>query len=333
MAWWRRGNAGVCKTPTAGVRFPSKPHLFRRRARVVDRTGLENQHGRKVIGGSNPSVSAPLIYLIYIMRSNHFNNITNEVNFKKVRIVRILIHTKNNLTHLGTGFFVSNTDVITNSHVVFGMGLKKLNAIPDFNKASYHESEITKLYKSITAKSTIELHNGTIKEVFLKHIDTKYDIVVLRLTGGNTFQYFFQINTVNDLNYGDNMQFCGYQTAPYIDPIHWPFTYNTGKISAFPNTYIEGERYSHIQINSINLGGNSGAPLFRRMEKYPIGIINGNQNWGNDNMAFVQKDGSILKDSFRVPLSVAYATSFELLTLKSSIFGEYSKELIKFYKY
>lgn len=58
MAWWRRGNAGVCKTPTAGVRFPSKPHLFRRRARVVDWTGLENQHGRKVIGGSNPSVSA-----------------------------------------------------------------------------------------------------------------------------------------------------------------------------------------------------------------------------------------------------------------------------------
>ena len=43
MAWWRSGNAAVCKTAIAGVRFPSKPQYWRH-AGVVERAGLENQY-------------------------------------------------------------------------------------------------------------------------------------------------------------------------------------------------------------------------------------------------------------------------------------------------
>jgi len=266
------------------------------------------------------------------MTSINFRNITEEVEYKRKRITRILVDTKDKLTHLGTGFFISNTDILTNSHMVFGMGLKKLETFPDFHKTNQDEDKIIKYYKLITTRSAIELVDKTKKAVFLKHIDTKYDIAILRLSNGHSYDNYFELNIKNDINYGDDMQFCGYQTAPYIEPINWPFTYNTGKISAFPNTYIEGERYPHLQINSINLGGNSGAPLFKKLERKPIGIINGNQKWGNDNMAFVKDDGNIQKDSFRVPLSIAYASSFKTLISKSSIFKTYTDKLIKSYK-
>lgn len=249
----------------------------------------------------------------------------NEIQHKRIRIVRVLIIFKDQRLTVGTGFFISPTDIITNSHVVFGKGLSILKTIKEFNQANFDETEIKKFHKSITTKFEVELFDGSKKEVFLKHIDSKYDIAIIRLSSGNRYGSFFEIDTNTALNYKNAVSFCGFQCTPHIEITKWPFTYNTGMISCFPETFVEGETYEHIQINAINLGGNSGAPLF--LDNYkPVGIINGNQNWGNDNLAFFDKDGKVVKDSFRVPLSIAYATSFSLLKKKSEIFKKYIEQ-------
>ncbi len=250
-----------------------------------------------------------------------------EVIFKKERIVRVLNINKHNNISYGTGFFITENDVITCSHVVLTKGLRFLEEDNEFKRTNFEEELVKKYHKSFTKKIEVELFDKSRKEVFIKHIDPKNDFVILRLSSGVVYDKFFEIDIIRDFYYNDYLSFCGFQDTPYVNPLESPFTYNDGNISSFPDLVVGGEKYQHLQINSINLGGNSGAPLFMDHDKDPVGIINGNQNWGNDNMAIFDEKGKIIKNVFRVPLSIAYATSFKLLKERSTIFKRYISKI------
>lgn len=251
-----------------------------------------------------------------------------EVLYKKERIVRILNHVTNQVS-VGTGFFITQNDIITCSHVLLMKDLASLEKNEDFNKTNLNEDLIKKFHKSFTRKIEIEFSDKSKKEVFLKHIDPKNDFAILRLSSGSSYGKYFEVDVNKTFYYNDYVSFCGFQNTPYVHVTESPFTYNDGKISSFPDLIVAGDKYQHIQINSINLGGNSGAPLFMDREYKAVGIINGNQNHGSDNVAFFDDKGTIVRNAFRIPLSIAYATSFESLRKRSSVFNKYIESKIK----
>jgi len=126
----------------------------------------------------------------------------------------------------------------------------------------------------------------------LEKFDEKYDIVLLKLNSQKSPKKikYCKLDFKTTLKQGDSMFFGGFPTCFCYGVTETPFAINTGMISSFPETIVGGERYEHIQINSINLGGNSGAPLFRKNRSSVVGIINGNMNWGRDDL--VSQDNS-----------------------------------------
>jgi S1-C subfamily serine protease len=247
----------------------------------------------------------------------------NEVDYKKARIVRVICKYKIG-DSFGTGFFVNQSGkLITCFHVVFGMELRQIRNIPEFQsiiEVTEH-AKLKKYYDSKISSIFLEFPNGELVEAELNDFNEKYDVAILKLKQERKVEYF-ETDTTDTLTYDDAVFFCGYQLASGYTPDKYPFAINTGVVSSFPEVIVAGEKYGHLQINSINLGGNSGAPLFKRSNNKVIGIINGNMNWGSDNIAYVEEvSGSInlIKAPLRTPLSIAFATSLKTIKSESGL--------------
>lgn len=249
----------------------------------------------------------------------------NDVSYKKERICRIKIDYRNGTFSTGTGFFISRSgELLTCAHVILGKALTELRQDTTFiaTQGLDEEEKITNFQRNETSSIQVTLPNGTVRNANLKKIDADYDIALLQLSGSNIrIKYFdYDFSDPSKLDYDDNIFFCGYQYAVDYQPTNFPFTVNSGIISTFTVTIVAGAQHEHLQINSINLGGNSGAPLFRKSSNIAIGIINGNMNWGSDNV--LQSNNGIVSPSvFRIPLSIAYATSLNLINAKTDIFS------------
>ncbi len=245
----------------------------------------------------------------------------NDILYKKTRIVRVICKYKVG-DSFGTGFFLKNGKLLTCFHVIFGQELSNIRNNPEFQVISGNDehANLEKFYKSKISILEVEFSSGEKVEAELIKFDEKFDIAVLKLKNERKVD-FFEVDTEGVLDYDDDIFFCGYQSAPGYTPDKYPFAVNAGQVSSFPDIIVGGEKYTHIQINSINLGGNSGAPLFHKNRNKVVGIVNGNMNWGADNNAFVGPQGNIIKDVFRTPLSIAYVTSMKLLKEESTVFN------------
>lgn len=250
---------------------------------------------------------------------------TERINYKKKRILRILVYLNNGSIVTGSGFFIDNNGrLLTCFHVVFSKGLK------DFRKDQVFisiqgNSEHLRLdtwFRNNISKIEVENYCGIKEELKLEKFDEKYDIVLLKLHSQRSLKdiKYCKLDFKATLKQGDLVFFGGFPVCVPYNNTETPFAINTGMISCFPETTITGERYEHIQINSINLGGNSGAPLFKRNSNSVIGIINGNMNWGSDVVLMQDNSGRQFVESLRVPLSIAYATSIKFLKQKTLIF-------------
>lgn len=250
----------------------------------------------------------------------------DKIPHKKERILRILTHFVNSNIGSGSGFFINgNGRLLTCSHVAFGIELKNFRLHKDYASiiGGDDHSKLESWFTKEIRKIEVELSDGSKEELELEGFDEKFDVALLKLKSNGAAKKVkycnLDFNTI--LKQGDLVTFGGFPICFPYKNTETPFAINTGMVSSFPETIVGGERYEHAQLNAVNLGGNSGAPLFRKNHNKVVGIINGNMNFGNDNVLFQNpKNNQSFKGSFRVPLSIAYATSLKLLKRKSTIF-------------
>ena len=249
-----------------------------------------------------------------------FNSKNEDIIYKHNRIVRVISHYKDGSFRTGTGFLVNgNRNILTCWHVIFGEDLQVLKKRPEFQKDTTPESDqINKLFSDKTAKIEVELPGGKKAGALLKSYDYYYDFAVLRIPKSVGKLPFFEIDC-GKLDYYDKILFCGFQESHGYNTLNSPFAVNSGIVSSFPETEVAGGKYENIQLNSINLGGNSGAPLFKESSNKVFGIVNGHYWRGRDDLAVFQ-GGELVPGSLKVPLNIAYATGFDLLSKKSKVF-------------
>lgn len=250
-------------------------------------------------------------------KSNH-----PEIEYKHNRIVRVISHFKNGHLTTGTGFIVGQGRyVMTCWHVVSGTDLKALKENHSF-QASNKSTDIEKVEEYFQDKSShieVKLPNDTKIAVNLVSYDHYYDVAVLEIVDDGLNLPYFEFETVDSLDYSDEIIYCGYPDTLGYNSEASPFTVNTGTVSSFPEIEVAGGKYQNIQLNSICLGGNSGAPLFKKGQKKVYGIINGFQWKGYDNLAIFENGTFTRSVSHKVPLNISFATSIKIIADKSTI--------------
>ncbi|MEI6553303.1 MAG: serine protease [bacterium] len=257
--------------------------------------------------------------------------IRNDVPHIRERIVRVIVQFRNGSTSVGTGFFIGDK----------GELLTCLHVITRAEKRSSQISDIKGYLTNNIMNIQAQLPDGSLEAIDLQKFDEDLDVALLKIRREIETPFF---STTIDYypEYDESTFFCGFQlTGGYTDPMQYPFSTNRAVVSAFSEVQVAGGKYTHIQLNSINLGGNSGAPLFQEGGNVVIGIINGNMNWGGNNFAIVDNivnniasdtDGNntvgldnqnstlnLSQRSIRVPLCIAYATPITLIREKTDI--------------
>ena len=245
------------------------------------------------------------------------------VAFRRKRVVRIIVTYRPEGDSVGTGFFIdAEGDLLTCFHVVFGKELRNMRNDSVF-QAITGQDEHTRLEQYIQqriSKIEIEPFNGLREEVEIKKFDERYDVVLLTTKVKNNHSWF-RLNLETRTDYGDEVEFGGFPMAVGYRGDQVPFAVTKGIISTFLNTQVGGENYEHIQINGVNLEGNSGAPLFLKDSKKVLGIINGNMIRGFQGR-FMGVNGQPFDLSFAIPLGITYATSLNTIMQNTEILNE-----------
>jgi S1-C subfamily serine protease len=256
-----------------------------------------------------------------------FVSTNKEVIYKHERTVRIAVYFQDGSFSTGTGFFVNESGrILTCWHVMVGMDLKVFRQTDEVLKTTENtEAEkVDAFYKNKIAKIEVEKPDGNKVPATLETYDYFYDLAVLEIKSESEKYPYFELEPEVAPDYGDEVNFCGYPEATGYASLDSLFAVNGGMISAFPEVDIAGGKYKNIQLNSICIGGNSGAPLFKNGSIKVLGIINGYQWGGRDDLATVNS-GNIMTVSMRVPLNISFATGFDLLKEKSEVFNNLLK--------
>jgi S1-C subfamily serine protease len=245
--------------------------------------------------------------------------------YVKDRVYRVIIKYGNGMEASGSGFFVNKSKFITCFHVVFGGELRNVRNLQEFTSLVGND-ERQKLLEFFTNKKPsifVELDDGSRVKAELKDFSEFYDSAVLKVDTQSKKINVCKLDIESIPTYGESVSFGGFPDQFGYSHDTNPFAYTEGLVSSFPTTIIGGENYEHIKINAINLSGNSGAPLFMKGNKAVIGIINGNMNWGRDDMLaspqIINGQMNFQSISFRVPLSIAYATPLKLIKEKTNL--------------
>jgi S1-C subfamily serine protease len=245
------------------------------------------------------------------------------IDFKRNRIVRVVVTFNNTNISYGTGFFVlSNGLLLTCGHVVLGKDFRYVQQDQEFINARGVDNieKAMNYHTTLTNNVKIELENGTLMDAILYKINPDYDVALLRVNGSSFSHPYFRIERTMEPYLGEEISFYGFPDVLGHTYQNSPFVVNTSIISTFPTTTIGGGNYKHMQINATAIGGISGAPLFKGDNNTVVGIINGNYHWAFNNIVSrVQNNDTIW--STKVPLGIGYATSIKVINENTDIFS------------
>ena len=238
--------------------------------------------------------------------------IRNYTNYKKSRTYRVIVSYANGNYGTGSGFFIAKGLFLTCFHVAFGKELKFLINDPEYISSTGQDrkTKLQSYFNSHIRGIQIEISSASRENLVLKDFNENYDIVLLETTREIANVNVCDLDFDKQFRYGNTLNFFGFPTHHAYQADQVPVAYQEGFFSAYVEDEIGGGRYEHIQMNSINLGGNSGAPVFLKNSKKVVGVINGNMNWGNEYL--------------RVPLSIAYFTSVKTIKSNTPFFNSLS---------
>ncbi|OGC68606.1 hypothetical protein A2415_01180 [candidate division WWE3 bacterium RIFOXYC1_FULL_39_7] len=245
------------------------------------------------------------------------------IDYKRIRIVRILVTFNNNNTNYGTGFFIgSHGLILTCAHVILGKDFKFVKKDKEFIDAqgAGNQEKAANYHLLLTNNIKVKLEDGTFRQVNLEKINPDYDIALLRVTEVNFDHPYFKVNKAMEPYLGEDISFYGFPSVLGHTPDNSPFVVNRSIISTFPEVEIAGGKYLHMQINATTIGGISGAPIFKGNENTVVGIINGNYHWALNNIVCRSDNGDRVL-STKVPLGIGYATSMKVINENTDIFS------------
>jgi len=228
--------------------------------------------------------------------------------------------TKTNFS-FGSGFIIGQNIIASCAHLL-SLKTNFKEDIDLFKKINKKEPDTEELKNFITKHiKKIEFQKygeSAFSEIKLKDFDPNYDCAIFEFVRSSNKITKLEIDFHRQPREGEEVAFAGFPTVvPQYKFIETPFTVNEGIISSFPEITVGGlKKYKFIQVNAVNLGGNSGAPLFMTKSGKVIGIIAGNQNIGFD--VFQIKAGQLIskiegQKVLVTAFGVAYATPINFI--------------------
>jgi len=221
----------------------------------------------------------------------------------------------------GSGFITNSNLIISCAHLLsLKTNFKEdINLYKKLNKKEPTVDDLKDFIKNYIRKIEFQRYGETtFSEAKLSNFDIEHDCSTFEFVSAGNKKTELKIYSGEELKEGEEVAFAGFPTVvPQYKLIETPFTVNEGIISSFPEIIVGGlKKYKFIQVNAVNLGGNSGAPLFLKKSGEIIGIIAGNQNIGFD--IFQIKNGQLDNkiDGQKVLVTafgVAYATPIEFI--------------------
>jgi S1-C subfamily serine protease len=151
--------------------------------------------------------------------------------FRQAAPAVVLVVTKDGL---GSGVVLENGSVVTNRHVVEGVGSARLFFKPD---------------ELAPGKQTAETRIGTVK-----FVDPRRDLAIIAPDSLPAGYKFLKIATRDDYQVGADVYAIGH-------PLGYTWTFTQGLISAVREIDTDDEHYTAIQTQTPINPGNSGGPL------------------------------------------------------------------------
>lgn len=206
---------------------------------------------------------------------------------------------------VGTGICVAPGLVLTCAHVVLGKA--RLIDIPAEELSDW------RAYRSAHIRSTILIDAGGREHACeIERCEPALDVALIRTSSGMPTLTMDAV----DLRPGQDIVYYGYPYAIQNAERDWPLSVFRGTVSARAEVTVGGtERRAFAVVQGLVLGGVSGGPVFDAATGDLLGMINGQMNWGRDDVLINERDeaGNQKIADTDTPLPVGYATSFAFL--------------------
>lgn len=159
---------------------------------------------------------------------------------------------------LGTGFFISNNQIITSRHVINGFSSNLVISVSDINEFNSYQDTSVNMCQYIPAEILDE--------------DPIKDLCVLKLKGASFSGPNLKLSSFDDIGVGENVGILGY---PHCSEGRKILTFQTAMIGAKVLLSSCNVKSKHAVINIQTRPGQSGSIVFNLKDNSLIGVLVG----------------------------------------------------------
>ncbi|EJL9104057.1 serine protease [Klebsiella pneumoniae] len=159
---------------------------------------------------------------------------------------------------LGTGFFISNNQIITSRHVINGFSSNLVISVSDINEFNSYQDTSVNMYQYIPADIVDE--------------DPVKDLCVLKLKDVSFSGPNLKLSSFDNIGVGESVGILGY---PHCSEGRKILTFQTAMIGAKVLLASSNVKSKHAVINIQTRPGQSGSIVFNLKDNSVIGVLVG----------------------------------------------------------